>query len=198
MKNIIVYDFDKTVYNGETTIDFTKFVFKRYKEYRIKIIIYSFLSVFFLFNLKKSKSIFWKWFIKKDEKIIEEFSNHLKIFNYFNDEIKKNKNEVDIIYLISASPSFILEKIYKKLGFTNLIATDYDENMNVIGKNCKGSEKVVRLKNKVADFKIISFYSDSISDKPLYDLAQDKFYITKQGEKKLGLPKNKTFLDRIK
>lgn len=60
MKKIIVYDFDKTIYSGETSIDFIRFFLKRNKKYLFRLI-YILPSIFFYkINLKKSKEYFYK------------------------------------------------------------------------------------------------------------------------------------------
>lgn len=209
MKKLIIYDFDKTIYNGETNIDFTKFVFKNYKKYRLKILKYSILSLFYIKNLKKSKEIFFSYLnnenIEEIKKIRDEFWEFKKdkMYSYFFKEIIENKKQADEIILISASPTFLLHEISKKLGFDKVIATDFEINNSfnskIIGKNCKNKAKVEKLNEylKGNEYEIISFYSDSISDKPLYDISKNKYYVEK-GKLKKGFPKNKKILDRLK
>lgn len=202
MKNIIVYDFDKTVYKKETSLAFTWFYIKKHP-LSIFLIFKSLIKIFFnlrKYSLKNIKNIFFN-FIKNnkniEQDIISFWSTQEKyFFPYFFDEIKENKKEVDTIILISASPDFLLNKIYEKLGFNILIATRYDENYNIIGENCKGYEKVNRLNLLFKNYKILKFYSDSLSDLPLYDLAKEKFYINKKGNLKKGIPKKNGLIDK--
>ena len=95
--------------------------------------------------------------------------------------------------MISASPDFLLKPLYKKLGFDILIATEYN-NYSIVGKNCKGVEKLNRL-NNLGAFHVLAFYSDSLSDKPLFDIADKKFSIVK-GKKNIGLPKKNGLIDK--
>ena len=44
-------------------------------------------------------------------------------------------------------------------------------------ENCYGSEKVVRFLNKYPNHKIEQFYSDSYSDDPLAQLAQESYLV---------------------
>lgn len=196
MEKIIVYDFDKTIYDGETSTDFMKFFLKRNTN-KIYKFPYIFLSIFYYFiDLKKSKEYFFKILenidIKYLEKEIDEFwkINKKKFFTYVESEIEKNKKEVKKLILISATPSIFLNKIYKELGFDKLIATEFVNHnkyfkSKIIGKNCKGMEKVKRLNEYIKDYEIISFYSDSMSDKPLFDLAKNKYFITKGVKEKI-------------
>lgn len=205
---IIVYDFDKTIYNGETNLDFTKFMLKK-KIYLLPIILYySLKSLVYIKNLKKSKEIlfsFLKGYTKEElDKLSEEFweDRMNSIFPYFYNEIEKNKKEADKLILISASPTFILQYISKKLGFDDLIATDFEFKnnkftSNILGENCKGKNKVNKLNKLYTEYEFISFYSDSISDKPLYDISKNKYTI-ENGILKEGMPLKKTFVDWLK
>lgn len=190
MKKIVVYDFDKTIYGGETSTDFMRFFLKRNKKY-IKRLPYVIKSLFYYNkNLKKSKEIFFKILDNIDMELlkneIREFwkQNNKKIFSWISDEIKVNKLESDELILISATPSIFLEEISKELGFDKLIATEFVKQKDnfiskIEGSNCKGVEKVYRLQEYLENFEIIKFYSDSMSDKPLFDLAKEKYFIKK-------------------
>ena len=190
MKKIVVYDFDKTIYGGETSTDFMRFFLKRNKKY-IKRLPYIIKSLFYYNkNLKRSKEIFFKILDNIDMELlkneIREFwkQNNKKIFSWISDEIKVNKLESDELILISATPSIFLEEISKELGFDKLIATEFVKQKDnfiskIEGSNCKGVEKVYRLQEYLENFEIIKFYSDSMSDKPLFDLAKEKYFIKK-------------------
>ena len=188
MKNIIVYDFDKTIYNGETSTDFMLFFLKRNPKYIIRIFNALYSLFYYKKNLKKSKEIFFKilneeinefWKVKKD-----------KIFSWVYDEIFENKKIADELILISATPSIFLDGISKELGFDKLLSTEFENlnevfNSKIIGANCKGEEKVRRLNNYISDYNILKFYSDSMSDKPLFDLAVEKIFVNKGIKEKL-------------
>lgn len=198
--DIVVYDFDKTIYSGETSTDFMVFFLKRNPKYIFRLYLLIPSIIYFKFNLKKSKEFFFAIlknieidFLKKE---IEAFwvENKSKIYNWVYNEIIINKKKSEKLVLISATPEIFLENISKDLGFDILIGTKFENNNkyfsnNIVGKNCKGEEKVSRLKKILYDFNILSFYSDSISDKPLFDLAKRKISVIK-GEKIEGLPKN--------
>lgn len=190
MKKIVVYDFDKTIYGGETSTDFMRFFLKRNKKYikRLPCVIKSLF--YYNKNLKRSKEIFFRILDNIDMELlkneIREFwkQNNKKIFSWISDEIKVNKLESDELILISATPSIFLEEISKELGFDKLIATEFVKQKDnfiskIEGSNCKGVEKVYRLQEYLENFEIIKFYSDSMSDKPLFDLAKEKYFIKK-------------------
>ncbi|WP_288777779.1 HAD family hydrolase [uncultured Sneathia sp.] len=196
MKKAIIYDFDKTIYSKETSMAFMFFFLKRHRSLIPKFILNLTIILFNIKDLKKVKNIFFSIFkgmdIENDINLFweKEIKN---IYPYFFKEIKENRKDADLLILISASPDFLLEPIYKKLGFDILISTKYS-NFTLIGKNCKKDEKLKRL-NELGSFDVLCFYSDSLSDLPLFNIAKKKISINK-GNKVLGLPKKNGWLDR--
>ena len=196
MKKAIIYDFDKTIYSKETSMAFMSFFLKRHRYLIPKFILNLTIILFNIKDLKKVKNIFFSIFkgmnIENDINLFweKEIKN---IYPYFFEEIKENRKDADLLILISASPDFLLEPIYKKLGFDILISTKYS-NFTLIGKNCKKNEKLKRL-NELGNFDVLCFYSDSLSDLPLFNIAKKKISINK-GNKVLGLPKKNGWLDR--
>lgn len=196
MKKAIIYDFDKTIYSKETSMAFMFFFLKRHRSFIPKFILNLTIILFNIKDLKKVKNIFFSIFKEMDiENDINLFwEKEMKnIYPYFFEEIKENRKDADLLILISASPDFLLEPIYKKLGFDILISTKYS-NFTLIGKNCKKDEKLKRL-NELGSFDVLCFYSDSLSDLPLFNIAKKKISINK-GNKVLGLPKKNGWLDR--
>lgn len=196
MKKAIIYDFDKTIYSKETSMAFMFFFLKRHRSLIPKFILNLTIILFNIKNLKKVKNIFFSIFkgmdIENDINLFWE-KEMKNIYPYFFKEIKENRKDADLLILISASPDFLLEPIYKKLGFDILISTKYS-NFTLIGKNCKKDEKLKRL-NELGSFDVLCFYSDSLSDLPLFNIAKKKISINK-GNKVLGLPKKNGWLDR--
>lgn len=87
------------------------------------------------------------------------------------------KRDDDLI--ISASPVFLLAPICQKLG-VHLIATDMDKNTGKIrGKNCHDVEKPVRFRAEFPEAHLEEFYSDSLSDSPMAELADRAFLVNK-------------------
>lgn len=196
MKKAIIYDFDKTIYSKETSMAFMFFFLKRHRSFIPKFILNLTIILFNIKDLKKVKNIFFSIFkgmdIENDINLFWE-KEMKNIYPYFFEEIKENRKDADLLILISASPDFLLEPIYKKLGFDILISTKYS-NFTLIGKNCKKDEKLKRL-NALGTFDVLCFYSDSLSDLPLFNIAKKKISINK-GNKVLGLPKKNGWLDR--
>ena len=87
------------------------------------------------------------------------------------------KRDDDLI--ISASPRFLLAPVCEKLG-VSLIATEMDPRTGRIsGENCHDVEKPKRFSALYPDAHIERFYSDSLSDSPMAELADRSFLVSK-------------------
>lgn len=173
-----VYDFDKTIYDGDSSIDFYKFNLKRNPK----------LSKYWgrqakaalLYKRKKiskteMKSVFYEFFADiedMDATILEFWKIHE---HKLKDWYLEQKQDDDVI--ISASPEFFLKPICDQLG-VHLIASVVDpktgQNLRL---NCFGIEKVVRFEALFDLNAIDEFYSDSYSDDPLAQYAKRAFFV---------------------
>lgn len=175
-----IYDFDKTIYDGDSSIDFLLFEIKRNKKVFLtlpKTVIYAFLYKLKIIKKIKFKEQYFS-FLKYINKIDEEVDAFWKLNkNKIKDFYKKQHKKTDII--ISASPFFLLKPICKELN-VNLIATEVDKNTGkFLSENCYGEEKVKRLK-KINIFECDEFYSDSLSDTPLKNISKKAFIVNKE------------------
>lgn len=179
-----IYDFDKTIYNGDSTQHFYFYCLKHHP----KIIIWLpyqacmfLLYVLGFYSKTQFKERFYKFFksVKHIDSEVERFwdINISGIKKWYLD----NQKDTDII--ISASPEFLLKPICNKLGIKNLIASKVDFNDGkYTGLNCYGEEKVSRLRSEMGNIEYEHFYSDSLSDEPLALLSTKESYIV-VGEK---------------
>ena len=214
MTKLSVYDFDKTIYNGETLNDFYRFylIKKPWKIYTVIFQLWYFLLyVLKIINLEKLKENFLRFLNGENtgelKKLIREFweKTESKINLWVKDEILKNKKETEILVAISASPTFLIIDRLRLMGFDVVIGTDFlfestKFHSHITSKNCKNYEKVKRLDKWAEDnniqYDIVNFYSDSIADKPLFDLSENKYWI-KKGILKNGMPQKKTLIDKL-
>ena len=89
----------------------------------------------------------------------------------------RQKRDDDLI--ISASPRFLLSPICEKLG-VSLIATEMDPHTGKInGANCRDVEKPKRFRASYPDASVDRFYSDSLSDSPMAELANEAYVVKK-------------------
>lgn len=173
-----VYDFDKTIYPLDSSIEFYLYNLKRnpiIAMYWIKMIVAFGMYKLHIITKTDMKTIFYIYFNRIDniEKRAEEFwSTRFEKLNAF---YLKQKESTDVI--ISASPEVLLKPICDKLGVT-LIGSRVDPVTGRSQENCYGIEKVKRFRELYPDAEINDFYSDSLSDSPLAKLSKKAFLVT--------------------
>lgn len=173
------YDFDETIYVKDSSVTFYKYCLRKYpgavwrtvprslvyalryaagriRAKELKQQLFSFLK--YLGNVDAAVSAFW------DEK-----------FDLVGQWYLAQKRDDDII--ISASPEFLLAPAAQRLG-VRLIGTVMDKRTGAIsGENCHDSEKVRRFRAQYPDAHTECFYSDSLSDTPMAEIAGRAFLV---------------------
>lgn len=171
-----VYDFDKTIYVDDSTVDFFLFCLKNHKKTLLSLPKTGMVGLIYLLGLcdKTTFKQAFFGFLKKVEDadlVVEDFwkQYHRKIKPWY----LEKKLPTDII--ISASPEFLLGPVCRDV---KLIASRVDLKTGAfLGKNCFGPEKVRRLHEEFPGVIINEFYSDSLSDTPLAMLAEKAFIV---------------------
>lgn len=176
-----VYDFDGTIYAGDSTIHFYRFMLKQHPE------ILRYFPQFCLTTLQhktgQCSTKAWKESFFSFLKAIPDVQTDVKRFweLHFQNIMPwylQQKQGTDVI--ISASPEFLLDIPVRKLGAGKLIASEVDMRSGVFhSENCKGEEKVRRFRREYPDGSVDRFYSDSASDLPMAQLAGEAFLCKK-------------------
>ncbi|MBQ6494976.1 MAG: haloacid dehalogenase-like hydrolase [Bacilli bacterium] len=178
---INIYDFDGTIYDGDSTVDFFLFCLRK-KPYLIIIfpfIFFWFILYYFSFISKtkmKEKVYYFLRFFSNIDLEIKEFweLNYKKIKKFYLG--KKHNNDV----IISASPYFLLKPICDKLKVKKLIASNVSKFTGKYdGVNCSGEEKVIRLNKEFNNINVNEVYSDSYSDIPIFKLGKKAYLVRK-------------------
>lgn len=198
MDKLAIFDVDYTITRKETLMQLFKYVI--IKDIRnIKFLpraLYSGLMYSIkIYDEKKVKESFLKFIDGIDEKeltlLIKSFYKDVLEKILYKDAIemmKDLKQKGYKIYLISASPEFYLSEFYAIKEVDMIIGTKFALKdgkfiRRMQGENCKGEEKVRRLKevlkrdNIDVDYKNSYMFSDSLSDKPLLDLVGNAYLI---------------------
>ena len=178
-----IYDFDKTIYDGDSTTNFYKFCLRKRPWIALGLLRALVpLASFYIFG-KGTKTAFkeqiYRGFLPKikdkREEYLAEFweKNYSKIKQFYLDTQKED----DII--ISASPLFVVKPCIDKLGIKYLYASNVDPETGIYeGINCHGEEKVRRFEE--AGFKkedADEFFSDSLSDTPLAEISKKAYIV---------------------
>ncbi len=179
-----IFDFDNTVYDGESCFDFFMFCLKRKKSLCVHL-----PSV--VFNLIRYK--FGKIGIEAVYSFCDRMMNVFFENSAYADELldefwevnrKKLKPQIlDMIEhgdaIISAAPRFLLEKIAPQLKAKTLICTETEADK--VTFLCYGKNKVKAFNEHFSEREIDEFYTDSINDAPMM-LKAKKAYMVKGTE----------------
>lgn len=175
-----VYDFDDTIYNGDTNKDLIKYSLKKYP----MLVIKSLLKARKLNKEYKKDLIAFERVKEEMLSFIFQIPNYPKFINSFVKSHMKNikpwylnrKTEYDVI--LSASYELWIKLFARELGVKVVIATRTNSDGKIIGKNCKKEEKVNRLKEVFPDLdKIEAAYGDSSCDIPVLDIAKNAYVV---------------------
>ena len=159
-----VYDFDKTIYDGDSTFHFLLFCAKRNPKVMFKLPRIAVRGILFLCGAIKKQAFKEDMFsflsvIDTDKELEAFWSRNISGIKQW---YKENQREDDLV--ITASP------VDKHTG-------------KYTGNNCHGKEKVVRFNAAYPDASIEEFYSDSYSDSPLANISEKAFLV--KGDKLL-------------
>lgn len=193
---MIVYDFDNTIYDGESIVDFFKFLVK--KDFKLIRFYPRIISLLILYKLNKATvedlanklgKLVKSFFKNKDYDLVtlsEEFWN--KNFYKIKPEFLEMLSKEDII--ITGCPNFLIEHIQDKLKVKDIISTQFNDETKEIEFLCFNKNKVTAYNQFYRDKKIEKLYTDSLADKPLMALADEVYFVTKKGIKKIEKHRN--------
>ncbi len=179
-----VYDFDKTILNGDSTAKFYFYCLGRYPAMlkHIPATALAFLKYALGFQSKTAfKEVMYRFLreVPKAEEQVEKFwdKNISLVFDWYYDKRKDD----DVV--ISASPEFLVVPACKRLGIKNVMASRVDIKTGLYdGENCHGEEKVRRFRRVYPNAEIDFFCSDSLSDTPLAKLSKCSKLVSPKGE----------------
>lgn len=191
-----IYDFDNTIYNGDTNKDILLYSFKKHPFKVIKALNKTkklerdYKRGLITFERVKEAMLSFLFEIDDLNGYIEKFvSSHMKNIKPW---YLSRKTDYDII--ISASYELWIIPFCKKLGIKYVLATKTDKDGHIIGKNCKGEEKVKRLASTIPNAQIITSYSDSESDLPILNIAKTAYVV--EGNKLIPYVKGYKFKNK--
>ena len=177
-----LYDFDGTIYDGDSGVDLVKFAIKKNPKFLLKFpkILWATIKFFLKIGTKEqAKNVIFS-FLKDVEDVdafVEEFwkKHEHKMKKFW---IEKKDHSKDII--ISASGYFWLKPIADKYKVKDLIATNIDPKTGeVIGANCHGKQKVKLFYNNYPKDIVNTMYTDSVNDLPLIEEAKKGYLVKK-------------------
>lgn len=171
------YDFDETILKGNSVRRFFCYCFLRLPYLFIYLPVL-FVAVIFKRCINSNTyynmlTYFVKLIPNKQKFVTKYWDKHInKIKQWYYDQQKED----DII--ISASPSYLVEEACRRIG-VRCIATPVDlKTSKVIGGNhCYGAQKPKFFREQFGDAQLETFYSDSMSDEPMFKLARRGYLV---------------------
>ncbi len=178
-----VYDFDGTVYDGESVFDFYLYsVRKQPRLIKYMFIVVKTLVQYKMCRMPKEKLLYLaKKYAKQYLTEIKDLDGKIKSFWDKNEhKIKpyylKQQKENDVI--LSASINCLLEEIAKRLGVSNLICTQMDKETGDVLSLCYRETKTELFQKHFPNTEIDCFYTDSFNDAAMMQMAK-KTYLVK-------------------
>ena len=172
-----VYDFDGTLYRGDSTADFFMWCLRRHPRVAATLPRTG-IAAAACFGLGIVDKTRFKGALYRFLPHVPDIEGEIAAFwraHERNITGPCNARPGDVV--VSASPEFLLRDVCAKRNL-QLIASQVDPHTGrVLGPNCSGAEKVVRLRALYPDAEIGRFYSDSHSDDPLASLAEQAFMV---------------------
>lgn len=182
---IDVYDFDGTIYDGDSTADFVLYALRRHPGVIAglpRVILAALRLAVKNIGLTQFKSVLFSEMSKR-------FSLEDEAERFWQDEKTRAKlgawfahtpRDLPVV-IASASPEFELRHAAKILGVDTLIGTKCSMPDGVlIGKNCKGAEKISRIREVVGEYEVRAMYTDDAkADGPLLAIARERYIVTR-------------------
>lgn len=176
------YDFDKTVFYPDSSCCFYLYCLRHYPKAMMKTLPRSLVSGLCYSagkgNAKLLKEQLFSFLtnLPDVDRVVKDFwaQNRHRLARWY---LQQKCND-DVI--ISASPEFLLRPICEELG-VRLIGTRMDSRSGKIsGENCHDKEKVRRFYEAFPGACTEAFYSDSLSDTPMAEIAQKAYIVRKE------------------
>lgn len=179
-----VFDFDNTLYRGESSVDFALFMIR----YNPRIILW--LPKIFWNLLKYKLCLIRQKNIEAQidrflqsclpdpdtvHRLVREFWKHHR--HRLNAGLLRIIRKDDAI--ITTGPSFLLYPIQKQLGTSNLLCSEVDLSGKRVMHLNFGSRKVQRYRAKFGSAALHVFYTDSYNDRALMDIAESVYLVRK-------------------
>jgi phosphatidylglycerophosphatase C len=181
---IDVYDFDGTIYDGDSTVDFVRYCLRRHPSlvrYLPGVALAAVkLALVKGYGLTRFKTALFRFARHADiEALARDFwktpSARARLGAWF----EKTPRDLPVV-IASASPEFELAPIVGELGAAALVGTRVNVRTGeVIGKNNRSQEKIARIRALYGqDVSVRAMYTDSLkADGPLVEWAREGYLL---------------------
>lgn len=177
-----VYDFDNTIYDGETLVDFILYYVRtdpHIWKYVPKLLYIAFKDTFHLFTVEDAVTAYASFLegyyvnagdIEAD--VVKFWDKNEKKIKPFYQQIRRDD---DVI--VSGSTDFLLDEIMKRMGIKNYVGSSIDKKTGKFIRLCFLENKVKFFRELYPDAHIDNFYTDSMNDRAMMDIADHVFFV---------------------
>ena len=172
-----VYDFDGTLYRGDSTRDFLLWCVQRHPRV-MRALPRAGIAATACFGMHVIEKTRFKQALYRFLPLVPDIEREVERFwesraHLIGGPCKPAPGDL----VISAGPEFLLGGVCAGWGLA-LIASQVDPHTGrVLGPNCSGAEKVKRLRALYPTAAIERFYSDSHNDDPLAAIAREAWFV---------------------
>jgi HAD superfamily hydrolase (TIGR01490 family) len=191
-QNLALFDFDGTISKKDSMREFLKFYYGNKGVYKAYLANAHWLTLMFVGLIDKGEVKEKIWIYLFNNILQKEFENKAHFFSteilptflyqQAIEKITEHRNRGDRLIIVSASAEEWL-KPWCQLHKIELIATQLEKKDGKLtgkmaSKNCKGPEKIRRIKELLDfnDYQSIYAYGDSDGDKEMLSIATFPFY----------------------
>lgn len=186
VSKLVLADFDETIIDCDSLVT----IMKKEKWFWDFSLIVAGISIIFAKIFKgdvfSKRSAFKYIMMQKYEKLpaatVDKYISYFK--NHLNNEVLDKIQEIgaDRIVIASASVQSLISGVLDGVLEADTIIANVLDGERRNFKTCYGQNKADRVCQKVPDYKDYEIYvfSDSMSDKPIFDLGNNK-YLVKEG-----------------
>ena len=177
-----VYDFDNTIYDGESVVDFflyyckkDKSLIKELPSLLIALVKYKRGKFTIEAALSKYGGRFSQWYrstIGIGDDLTDFWDGHMHKIKPFYKDIQSDDD-----LIISGSPEISLDIICKRLGIRRYIGSLIDNETGEITRLCIRENKVKAFFEEYPDTEIDNFYTDSVNDTPLIEISKNAYLV---------------------
>ena len=177
-----VFDFDNTIYDGESIIDF----FLYYCKKDITLLKYIPTVINALIKYKKGSITVEEAISRYGKTVTDYYVKNIGLGDEFVTFWDNNMHKIKPFYkkiqsdddlIISCSPEISLKIICERLGIKKFIGTVIDDKTGEITRLCFRENKLKAFFREYPDTEIENFYTDSLNDQPLIDIGKNAYLV---------------------
>lgn len=178
-----VYDFDNTIYDGESVFDL--FLFYIRKDPGLLRLL---PKVLIAFGKYKRGKVTAEAFLRENAALVEEklrqipdiegdmrafWDKHMRKIKPFYEELWRGDD-----WIVTAAPDFSMREVCRRLGVQNCVSSRFDlETCRILHFNLR-ERKVEAFRRACPDAQIDAFYTDSpANDAPLIEMAKHAYVV---------------------